>query len=164
MHDEQEMIPTHEVVDQVGSALKRLALLHYYYARTLMDELGEEKGRSLAMKAISSYGQHVGALARERTLAKGLEPTPGNYQDDLPDWPWHSEEVMVDGEHRERVHHCPLAAEWLDLGQPAIGRLYCNVDQARILGFNDNFEYVHYCTLLDGSPYCETVVKPVKGE
>ncbi len=148
--------------EQVGNVLRRLALLHYYYAQAVVDELGPEKGKALVGKALEAYGIHLGQTALAKTLEKDLPPVPEHYQGDLPGWPWLDEEVMVDGEPRERTHHCPLAAVWFELGGLDIGRLYCEVDQAMIEGFNPDYEYIHFKTIPDGDPYCESVIRPLK--
>jgi len=36
--------------------ISRTALLHYAFTQTLIEELGEEKGKALALKAIKRYG------------------------------------------------------------------------------------------------------------
>jgi nitroreductase len=69
--------------------------------------------------------------------------------------------VKVEGEERVRVYHCPLAAEWLLWGDPALARLYCGVDQAKIKAFNPEYEYVHVRNILDGDPYCELAVRKI---
>ena len=162
MNKEQEMIPKREIVEQVGSVLKRLAMLHFYYAKTLLDELGDEEGRRVINAALTAYGHQVGLMARAKTLENGLEPIPENYLGDIPEWPWLSEGVIIDGEVRERVHHCPLASEWINLGDPAVGRLYCAVDQARMEAFNPECQYVHFRTIPDGDSFCECAVRPLK--
>lgn len=162
MNQETESISKREAVEQVGAVLRRLAMLHYYYAKTLLDELGEKHGRKIIAKAIEAYGRRIGFIVRAKTLEAGLEPLPENYQSDIPGWPWPSEMAIVDGEVRERIHHCPLASEWINLGDPAIGRYYCEVDYARMEGFNPEFEYVFFKRIPDGDAYCESTVRPVK--
>jgi hypothetical protein len=130
----------------------------------LVDELGEEQGMELIRKTIDAYGDYVGKEARRRAEDKGLPLTPNNFENDLPWLAWDGEEVEVDGEKRVRVHHCPLAAEWLEWGDPKKARIYCFVDQAKMHGFNPEFEYIHIKNVLDGDPYCELAVRPVKKE
>ena len=45
---------------QVGLMARRTALLYYYFAQTLVDELGEQEGRRLIEKAVWAYGEHCG--------------------------------------------------------------------------------------------------------
>ena len=73
---------------------------------------------------------------------------------------WEAEEVIVGDENRTRIHHCPLARVWQELGNPRHARFYCFVDQAKMSAFNPGYTYVHLKNLLDGDPYCELAVRP----
>jgi len=150
-----------ESVRQVELALRRLALLHHAFSETLVRELGDKAGEELIREAVAAYGRRIGkeAAVRARGLGRSLEPE--NFVDDLPSDAWRVETVQVEGEDRVRVHHCPLAAEWLRWGDPALARLYCGVDQAKIKAFNPEYEYVHVKNLLDGDPYCELAVRRI---
>lgn len=162
MKKKEELIPKEEALRQIGLGLRRTALLYHYFARTLADELGEERGKALIRKAIDAYGTHIGKDARRKADEKGLSLTPENFENDLPMLAWKTERVVVEGEERMRVHHCPLAKEWLALGEGKRARPYCYVDQAKMQAFNPNYEYIHVKNILDGDPYCELVVRPVK--
>jgi nitroreductase len=159
MADDFDLETQPETRKQVGLAVRRLALLHHAFSATLVEELGEEKGRAVIAKAVEAYGIRIGEEAAARAREKGNLLTPENFEDDLPADAWGVEAVQVEGEDRVRVHHCPLAAEWLDWGDPALTRLYCGVDQAKMRGFNPEYEYIHVKNLLDGDPYCELVVR-----
>jgi nitroreductase len=146
----------------VQRALRRAALIFYYFCETLVDELGEVKGHELIRRAVDAYGDRIGQEARKKAQEKGLALTPENFASDLPDGAWETETVLVDGEERERVHHCPLASEWMEWGDPEKARLYCYVDQAKMKGYNPEYEYIHVKNLLDGDPYCELVIRKRK--
>ncbi len=154
-----EDLSKNEALVQVNKALRRAALIYHHFAETLVKELGTEKGLELIRKAVAAYGNQVGAEARKKALEKGLTLTPEHFESDLPDIAWKMEEVTVDGEKRERVSHCPLAAEWLAWGDPRKARLYCHVDQAKMKAFNPEYEYVHIKNLLDGDACCELAVR-----
>lgn len=162
MADEKEMISKEEATKQVLSIIKRMALLHYSFSKILVQELGEEKGEEVARKAIDFYGEQVGHKVRENTLAKGLKPILEHYQEDLPRLGWNIEGVVIDGEPRARVHACNLAQAWNELGNPALGRLYCHMDQAKYKAYNPDLECVHVKNILDGDPYCELAVRRKK--
>jgi hypothetical protein len=156
----KEMIPKKEASDQVHSMIARAALIHYAFTKTLVEELGEKKGTALARKAIKVYGEWVGKRVREKTLGKGLPLTRENFQDDLPVLGWaEREKVEVDGEKRSRVHSCPLARVWHELGAPELGRVYCYVDQAKYEAYNPQLECVHVKNVLDGDAFCELAVR-----
>jgi len=161
--EKKEMISKDEAFRQLKSMITRTALIHYAFTKTIIDELGKEKGKELTKKAIRFYGEMVGKKVRERTLAKGLPTLAENFQDDLPALGWASrEKVIVDGEKRARVHTCYLAEAWKELGVPEIGRLYCFVDQAKYEAYNPELECVHTKNVLDGDPYCELAVRTKK--
>jgi len=158
----EEMMAKEDVLRQIGLVLRRTALLYHHFAKTLVDELGEERGMALMGKAVEAYGSQIGREARRKADTRSLAPTPENLESDLPMFAWEMEEVSVDGEDRVRIHRCPLAEEWLQLGDKKRARLYCFVDQAKMRAFNPDYEYVHTKNVLDGDPYCELVVRQVK--
>lgn len=161
MKEKEKTISMEEALNQIQLALRRTALLYHFFAKTLVDELGEECGKRLIRKAIDAYGNHIGNYAKRRAEACGLPVTPENFESDLPELAWETETVVVEGEERVRVHHCPLAKEWLELGASKRARLYCFVDQAKMRSFNPDYEYIHVKNILDGDPYCELVIRPV---
>jgi hypothetical protein len=156
---EKPTIDREKAFREVLAIIRRTALIHYCYAKTLVEELGEERGRELILKAIRLYGEEVGKGVREAALAKGLELRPENYQEDLPSLGWEIERVVVDGEPRARVHVCHLANVWKELGAPELGRLYCRVDQAKYEAYNPDLVCVHESNLLDGDRFCELAVR-----
>ena len=160
MDEERDSTNRMDAGRDVGLALRRLSVLFHAFSATLVEELGDGQGRALIERAVEAYGRQVGAEAAERAKGRGKALTPENFEDDLPTrGAWRIEPVVVDGEERVRVHHCPLAAEWMTWGDPALARLYCGVDQAKMLGFNPEYEYIHIKNLLDGDPYCELVMR-----
>lgn len=155
-----------ECARQVGLMARRTALLYYYFAQTLVDELGEQEGRRLIEKAVWAYGEHCGRAVREGVQALGLPPTQDNYNKvpDLPAYGWSmGETVAPDGQVHPTATFCPLAAVWLEMGPEAasLGRLYCHVDQAKQHAYNPEEEYVHHQNVLDGDPCCEFGIHPV---
>ena len=115
----KETIPLEEAKRAVELTARRLGLLHLSFARTLVDELGEKKGKELIMKAIKDFGQRIGQQVREGVIVQGLEPNPENYgagkSEDLPKFGMHEskETVEVDGE-KSQGH---MAAPWPRYGR-----------------------------------------------
>ena len=70
MAEDQKMISMEEAKEQLKSMITRTALIHYAFTKTIMEELGKEKGKALAKKAIMLYGKMVGKRAREIAEAK----------------------------------------------------------------------------------------------
>lgn len=159
MKRDDETLSKAEALRQIRLGIRRVALLYDAFAQTLIEEFGKERGFELIRKAIDAYGSRIGREARRIAEEKGLQPVPENFESDLPHLAWETEKVTVEGEERVRVHHCPLAKEWIELGERERGRLYCFVDQAKMKAFNPGYEYLHLKNLLDGDPYCELVVR-----
>jgi hypothetical protein len=164
MSAQDEMISRRQAADEVALATRRLALLHLAFAETLVDELGEARGRELVVKAIRNYGHKIGKKAREAALEQGLPLTPENYDAGGPNWPAIGtsdavEFVEVEGERRTRVHGCALAKVWQEYGGQALGRLYCLIDVAKMMAYNPGFKVIHLQAELDGDPYCELVTR-----
>lgn len=139
----------------------RLALLHLCYAETLVEELGEARGKELAAKAIKRYGSQVGSDVREAVLGAGLPLDPSNYGraegQDLPSFGMHDriEHYEEAGEPRVRAHGCVLAKVWREKGRDDLGRIYCYVDPAKYMAYNPDYKMVHLKCVPDGDPYCE---------
>jgi hypothetical protein len=170
MKDEREMVPLDVAKQAVASVSRRVALLHLSYAKTLIEELGMEKGLELIAKAIREYGVRIGEKTREEVLSRGLQPTPENFSIGesyrLPPFGMHDkiEIVEVNNEQRMRVYGCMLARVWREYGEERIGRFYCYMDVAKFMGYNPNYKQIHVRTIPDGDPYCELVVRPTTEE
>ena len=158
----EEKVALEDARDQVRKVCERLALLHYAFTRTLVDELGEEKGRRTAMNAIKLYSKMIGERVRDHVRTQDLEPSAENYRDDLPAYGMHDrvEEVHVDGERRTRVWGCVMGKVWRELEAGDLGRIYCYVDPAKLMAYNSQLKQVHYRAVPDGDDCCEMAVKP----
>ena len=164
MATEETMIPREQAESEVALAVERLALLHLSYAETLFVELGEERGRALAVKAIREYGVKIAAKARRGVEERGLPLTPENYDAGGPNWPSlgtcdRVERVEVEGEPRTRIYGCGLAKTSQAQGQEALGRLYCLIDVAKMMAYNPAYKVIHLQAELDGDPYCELATR-----
>jgi len=142
----------------------RVALLHLSFAKAIVEELGEKKGKQLILKAIKDYGIRIGERRRNSLIAQGLDPTPENASKsrDLAKYGMHdrSEPVEVEGEQRSRVYGCNLARVWKEYGEEELGRLYCFVDLVKYMAFLPELKLVHTKTIPDGDDYCEMAVRP----
>jgi hypothetical protein len=153
-----QTVSQEEAVDNVRLMARRTALMYYYFARTLVDEFGEEEGKRLIAKAIWAYGEHCGRAVREALQAMGLPPTLQNFNKvpDLPRLGWETATVtLANGEERPIATFCPLAAIWKELHAEELGRIYCTVDQAKYHAYNPAYEFTHTKNVLDGDGYCE---------
>lgn len=145
----EEMVTLKEAKEQVEILGRRLALLHLAYARTLVEEFGERKGKKLVLKAIKDYGIRIGQITK-----KGGQ--------DLPKYGLHEglEWIEVKGEKRIRAQGCVLAKEWKAWGEDALGRLYCWVDPAKTMSVDPSKKLVHIKALPDGDDCCELTFRP----
>ena len=162
----EDVVPAGEARDAVQSMTRRVALLHMCFARTLVDELGEEKGRELIRKAIWDYGTKVGERSRQRVEAMGLEPTIENFGkgSDLSQIGFDSQGTIVDGEPRTQSAFCVLAQVWHEYGEDELGGLYCQVDPAKVQAYDPGWTMVHTKKIPDGDECCEQAIRPLREE
>jgi hypothetical protein len=164
--DKGDVILASEAAAALQSLSRRLALIHLSYARTIIDELGEENGMRLISKAIKDYGSRIGEKTRKEVLEKGLEATPENFgQGDsyaLPKFRGLHERLEageVEGRIRIKALGCMLAEVWKEYGEERLGRLYCYMDPAKYMAYNKDYKLVHTKTVPDGDECCEFEVK-----
>lgn len=147
--DEKQNITEQEAAREVELTAKRIALLHLAFAKTLVNELGEEEGKKLTLKAIKYYGKLVGEGMQKKILDLGLDTSPENYgigeTRDLPKYGMHSrkESFETEGRKRRRSFGCVLARVWREYDEEELGRLYCYVDLAKSMYYNPNYKLVH---------------------
>ena len=164
MTAEPKLISELDCEYEVRLMARRTALLYSAFAATLVDSLGEEVGKRLISEAIQVYGESCGSAIREEVLESGLPLTPENFSKprDLPRYGFtHGEVQAADGEIHATVTYCPLAATFKAGGERAqrLGRLYCNVDQAKQHAYNPAMACVHVKNVLDGDEFCEFQLK-----
>ncbi|MGI6775435.1 hypothetical protein [Acetomicrobium sp.] len=94
----EEKVPLKEAAEQVARVCRRLAMLHLAFAKTLVAEFGEEKGKQLVLKAIKQYGISIGEEVKAKANALGLSLEPENYIEDLPHYGMHEsmEKLEID--------------------------------------------------------------------
>jgi hypothetical protein len=147
MTDSEEVVPLTDAIEQVKAAVARIALIHLGYAKTLVEELGEKKGKELIIKSMIEYGKLVGENVR-----KGGQ--------DLPFYGLHDKYTYEDHEFfdtrkcpvargkdfdfsRYRVIGCMLAKVFRELGEEELGRLYCYVDSAKSMATDPSRKLIH---------------------
>ena len=163
MGQERDTVPMAEARKAVQDMVRRVALLHLSYARTLVEELGQEQGRELITQAIWDYGTEIGRRTRQRVEELGLEPTVENLGrgSDLSPIGFEGGKTTVDGEPRSLVLGCPLAEVWREHGEDELGGLYCLVDPAKMQAYDPNWTMVHTKKIPNGDECCEIAVRPV---
>jgi len=160
------MIPGDAARQAVEDMSRRVALLHLSYARRLVQELGEERGKELIKRAIWDYGTRIGEQTRARVEALGLEPTPENFGkgSDLSPLGFDHSRTTVEGEARTQLFGCVLAEVWKKYGEEELGGLYCLVDPAKMQAYDPGSTMVHTRKIPDGDVYCEMAVRPCSAE
>lgn len=166
MSDINDVVPAEEARKAVQDMARRVGLLHIAFARTLVDELGEQRGRELVEEAIKTYGTRIGEQMRLTVESMGLQPTIENFNkgSDLSPILFGSVEVVVEGEVRHRAPTCALAEVWEEYGENELGGLYCAVDQAKMRAYNPQWKYVRTMKIPDGDECCEFVMRRLGGE
>lgn len=157
----EDLIPLDEARKEVELVSKRLALLHLCYAKTLVDEYGEDRGTELVLKAIAEYGSIIGEKTREELELKGMEPSPDNFGKGdtyrIPRFGMHSD--LEETDSTIKLHGCVMGKLWREYGEEDLGKLYCYVDPAKYMGFNPEFIQVHEKAMPAGHEYCEFTVR-----
>ncbi|MCJ7623691.1 MAG: L-2-amino-thiazoline-4-carboxylic acid hydrolase [Anaerolineaceae bacterium] len=162
---EKEMVTTEECTFEVQLMARRAALLHYFFSKTMIDELGEEEGKKLIHKAIGAYGEYCGNAVRKGVEEMGLPITDENFGKvrDLPRFGWKMGVARTpEGEDRMVAEYCPLAGTFMEFGDigKEIGRLYCYVDQAKYEAYNPDAVFIHTKNVLDDDGCCEFLIQP----
>jgi hypothetical protein len=131
---EERQVPLSEAERQVRTVVRRLALMHLAYARTLVDRLGWGQARQLILDSIKRYGQSVAERA-----AQGHQSLP-----DYGFW-----------ERREgRPDLCELGKVMLEMGEPELGSIYCLVDAAKTMAVDPGRKMVHTRCMILGHDEC----------
>ncbi len=149
--------------ENLTALARRMARLYHYIARTMKEELGRSETERILTKSVWRYGESLGREAREEAEARGLEPEM-EYFDQVSDCPGIGCEKDVGGEigaREEIVTSCPLADEWLKLGND-LARLYCLSQQAKYRAYNPKLQCEYLSNRLDGDGECHLVVRLLK--
>jgi hypothetical protein len=136
--DGENAVPLSEARGQVTLAITRTALLHLAFSKTLVEELGEERGKELILKSIMEYGRQVGERWKRGS----------------PDLPKYG----VYGRQSEgKVYDCVFARTFREYGELDLGCLYCYVDAAKFMARDPAEKLIHGCCAACGDDYCTFV-------
>ncbi len=152
----EKCITVSEAEEQVVVMAKRLALLYHFMSEVLVEKYGSIKGKKIIREIIWRYGCNSGLKVKEMVEELGLPLTVENFKkaSDLPKLGWRFDSLMCeDGVKRDCVTYCPLADTWKEKGSMELGRLYCLVDQAKYVSYNDII-CNHLTNILDGDDCC----------
>ena len=139
-----DMVPLSEAENEVKVVTQRLALLHLAYAKTMVEELGWDRGKQLILDSMKRYGEYV--AERTRQGHQGL-PRYGFW------------------ERREgKPNLCELGKVMLELGEPGLGSMYCFIDPAKTMAADPSKKMVHTRCMILGDDECSFETVPTTGE
>ena len=158
MIDKDKMVSVEEAAAQVKVVATRLALMHIAYARTLVEELGEDTAKDTVIKAMMEYGRMVGERnkAGEQDLPfYGLHEKYSYRHEDYQDFrelpAEQTEEVDWDA---FKVYGCVLSEVFQEYGEMELGRLYCFVDAAKTMAGGSSKKLIHTACEVCGDDHC----------
>lgn len=165
--DNKQTVTKKEAAEEVEMTAKRIALLHLAFAKTLVQELGDQEGKRIVLKAIKYYGKLIGKEMRKNIIAQGLETAPENFgrgmSRDLPKYGMNTshETFKTEGRKRNRTFGCVLGKLWREYDEEELGRLYCYVDLAKSMYYNPYFKLIHTRCMPEGNDeVCEFDILP----
>jgi len=144
MEEKTETVTIEQAAEEVRVAIIRLALMHLSYAKTIVKELGKQKGKEIIIKAITEYGARIG-----ENTAKG--------ERDLPKYGVH-EEVYQNKEGEYIVKGCTLAKVFKEYDELELGALYCYVDPAKSMAYDPLQKVIHKTCEACGDDKCTLAV------
>lgn len=164
MTEKEEMVTLQDAMEQIKTAVTRIALIHLGFSKTLAEELGEEKGKALIIKSMIEYGKLVG-----KQIANG--------EQDLPYYGLHDKYLYGDHEFidtrrcpvprdedfdftRYRVYGCMLAKVFKEMGEEKLGSLYCYVDSAKSMAVDPDRKLIHTACEPLGDDCCRFAMVP----
>lgn len=158
MAEREEVVPVKEAIEQVGVAMTRLALLHLAFSETLVEQLGEEKGKELIINSILEYGKRVGERTKEGCQELPYYGVHEGY--------FYADDEYIDARSKPRsegekwdfslykVYGCILAKIFRGYGKEDLGCLYCYVDPAKSMAADPNYKLKHTACEVCGDEYC----------
>ena len=160
----KETINKKDAVESLRKVGYMFGLLHYWYTRTLWDELGKEEGTELIKKTIEQFARDRSMMMRRKAEDLGYQGSlehggPMPVPPEVSDLPFNSPLRFHSPELGS--YHCPFGAAWLDKRQKdpeacEIGFLYCKTnDPMKVKTYNpDYIQAVSYTHLtLPTTPY-----------
>ncbi len=154
MSEKEKSVPLKEAIEQVKVIGIRLALMHLSYSKTLVEELGEEKGKEAIIKTMMEYGKMVGARNKAGRQDLPFYGIHEKYTYEDKEFVDTREKPMAAGENfdfsRYRVEGCILAKTFQEYGEKELGCLYCYVDSAKSMATDPNQKLMHTaCEVLE---------------
>ncbi|MFW9779841.1 MAG: hypothetical protein ACFFE8_13380 [Candidatus Heimdallarchaeota archaeon] len=150
MSSDSEYVSLEDAKKEVQVALTRLALLHLSFSKTIIEELGRERGENLIIKSIKEYGRRI-----IDSVKKGGQ--------DLPRWGVYSK-LIENEDGKLTAYGCTLAKIFRDQNELEFGRFYCYVDAAKSMASNPKEKFIHLTCATCGDDHCSFDVLPTTEE
>ena len=158
MDEKEKKVPLHEAMEQVRITARRLALMHLAFSRTLIEELGEDKGKKAIIKAVMEYGRMVGETNKAGHQDLPFYGLHEKYTDGDEEFLDTREKANIAGKgldfSRYRVHGCVLAKTFLEHNEKELGCLYCYVDSAKSMAADPSKKLIHTACEVVGDGFC----------
>ncbi|MFW9991534.1 MAG: hypothetical protein ACFFD4_05705 [Candidatus Odinarchaeota archaeon] len=129
-----------EATKEVEVAITRVALLHLAFSKTLVQEMGEDRGKSLIVKAIMEYGDLIAKF-----ISRGGK--------DLPSFGM-SKDVSTNDDGHLTVKGCTINNVFKQFDEMDLGRLYCLVDAAKTMATDLSRKIIHSTCEACGDANC----------
>ena len=144
-------------VAEVRKACRQFAMLYFHFCKTLVEEYGLEKAKTIVQKTVFDLAADRSDQLREKTIDAGLEPSLENFKTmtDLPFIGWSGWDPGKGGVR------CPYAEVWLTYYERypwfrTLAPFYCDViDTTNIENYSRNTSHRITSNLLWGDPSCE---------
>ncbi|MCG3216385.1 MAG: L-2-amino-thiazoline-4-carboxylic acid hydrolase [Candidatus Heimdallarchaeota archaeon] len=166
----KDVVPLSEAIDQVEIAMIRLAFMHLSFSKTLVKELGEEKGKELIIRSIIEYGRMISDRTKEghpdlsNYGIHGKYVYEGKEYIDVRDLLKQAINEELDFSKLE-IHDCILSHVFKEQDEEDLGKLYCYVDAAKSMATDPKQKAIHSKCTLCGDDFCQIVsVKTTKQE
>ena len=143
--------------NDVTKLARLYAKLYIHLAKAVTERFGEE-GREAVRLGTRNFAVERGKDIRERVLAKGEELTMENFyanhdsslgeagfQMDMELGKWSADGV---------VKRCPFAEIWKEYGAAELGRIYCEVDEGMLEGYNPDLKLERPELIIEGADRC----------
>jgi hypothetical protein len=157
----EEMISGKKVVNDVRTEAYNFGELQYYFTRTLVDKLGEFRGKQIYRDSVYAFACERGMNLRKKAEALGLAPTQENWRKvtDIPFIAWVGKEGV-------KGYQCPYGWAWLEKAKEDpealdFGFLYCLVNDPTVANtFNPKTEQLTFTRhVLWGDEYCGRITE-----
>ncbi len=158
----KDVVPLSEAIDQVEIAMIRLALMHLSFSKTLVKELGEEKGKELIIRSIMEYGRMISNRTKEGHPDLSNYGVHRKYVYEGKEYV-DVRELLKQADIKEldfsklEIYDCILSQIFMEQNEEDLGKLYCYVDAAKSMATDPKHKAIHTKCTLCGDDFCQIV-------